>query len=96
MKQFYVPYIGKKLAPLVINGHRVLILAHDKEDFALDLGRIGADRIMMVKSGDSQIEQEMFLGKLAAKVGGGVVVAPPYADIADVVKNLESELPWIQ
>ncbi len=94
MKQFYVPYIGKKLAPLVINGHRVLILAHDKEDF--DLERIGADRVMMVKSGDSQIEQEMFLGKLAARVGGGVVVAPPYSDISDVVKNLESELPWIQ
>ncbi len=91
-----MPYTGKKPASLFINGHRLVILAHDKEVLAEGLELLGADTVKAVKCSHTSREQERVLGKIAKQVDGGVVVAPSGVDLRDVIKNLENELPWLQ
>ncbi|MFO0417169.1 MAG: hypothetical protein ACK5Y6_07770 [Pseudomonadota bacterium] len=96
MDNFFVPYTGKKPASVCINGHRLVILTHDKDVLEDDLDLLGADRIKRIKLGADEDEQERFLGKIAKQVDGGVVIAPSGVELKDVLKNLEHELPWLQ
>jgi hypothetical protein len=96
MDNYFVPYFGKRPASLYINGHRLVILAHDKDVLADDLELLGADRLKTVKLKDRDGVQEEFLGKIARQVDGGVVIAPSGVELREVIKNLESELPWLQ
>jgi hypothetical protein len=61
-----------------------------------DLELLGADRVKKVRLSSSEIEQDKFLGRIARQVDGGVVIAPSGIELKDVIKNLESELPWLQ
>ncbi len=96
MDNFFVPYTGNKPASVCINGHRLVILCHEKDMLEDDLELLGADRVKKVKFGSSDVEQEKVLGKLAKQVDGGVVIAPTGVDLREVLRNLESELPWLQ
>ena len=96
MENFFVPYTGKKPALVCINGHRLVILSHEKDTLEEDLDLLGADRVKTVKVKGSESEQERLLGKIAREVDGGVVIAPAGVGLRDVIKNLESELPWLQ
>ncbi len=96
MEHFFIPYSGRKPASLCINGHRLVILAHDKEVIEEDLELLGADRVKKVKLGSAEEAQEQFLGKIARQVDGGVVIAPSGIGLREVIRNLESELPWLQ
>lgn len=96
MENFFVPYFGKRPASLCINGHKLVILAHEKDTLEDDLDLLGADRVKSVKLSDKHGDQEKFLGKIARQVDGGVVIAPTGVDLRDVIRNLESELPWLQ
>ena len=95
MKRFYVPYAGNEPAPVIINGHRMLILSNSREALEDELAFFGADRLRQVKTGDSPSEAQLVLGKLATSAKGGVVVAPADVGLQDVIRNLESELPWL-
>jgi hypothetical protein len=96
MDNFFVPYTGKKPASVIINGHRLVILSHDKAILEDDLELLGADRIKEISSGASDVDHEKLLGKIAKQVDGGVVLAPSGVDLRDVLDNLKSELPWVQ
>jgi hypothetical protein len=96
MDNFFVPYTGKKPTSVCINGHRLVILTHDKDMLEDDLDLLGADRIKKVKMESSEEAQEKFLGKIARQVDAGVVIAPSGVELKDVLKNLENELPWLQ
>ncbi len=96
MDNFFVPYTGKKPASVWINGHRLVILTHDKDVLEDDLDLLGADRVKKVRVSSADADQDKFLGKIARQVDGGVVIAPSGVDLRDVLKNLESELPWVQ
>jgi len=96
MENFFVPYTGKKPALVCINGHRLVILAHEKDTLEEDLDLLGADRVKKVKLDGTDDEQERLFGKIARQVDGGVVIAPAGIGLRDVIKNLESELPWLQ
>ena len=96
MESFFVPYTGKKPAAVCINGHRLVILSHEKDTLEEDLDLLGADRVKSVRLGQSEQDQEEFLGKIARQVDGGVVIAPSGIGLRDVIKNLETELPWLQ
>jgi hypothetical protein len=96
MESFFVPYTGKRPAAVCINGHRLVILSHEKDILEEDLDLLGADRVKSVKMGQSEQDQEKFLGKIARQVDGGVVIAPSGIGLRDVIKNLETELPWVQ
>jgi hypothetical protein len=96
MDNFFVPYTGKKPASVWINGHRLVILTHDKEMLEDDLDLLGADRVKKVRVSSTDAGQDKFLGKIARQVDAGVVIAPSGVDLRDVLKNLESELPWVQ
>lgn len=96
MENFFVPYTGKKPALVCINGHRLVILAHEKDTLEEDLDLLGADRVKKVKLDGTEDEQERLFGKIARQVDGGVVIAPAGIGLRDVIRNLESELPWLQ
>lgn len=95
MDNFFVPYTGKKPASVCINGHKLVILTHDKDMLEEDLELLGADHIKKVRLSSSEADQEKFLGRIARQVDGGVVIAPSGVELKDVLKNLESELPWL-
>lgn len=96
MDNFFVPYTGKRPAAVCINGHRLVIMAHDKDMLEEDLELLGADSIKKVRLSSSEDEQQQFLGKIARQVDGGVVIAPSGVELKDILKNLEDELPWVQ
>jgi hypothetical protein len=96
MENYFVPYMGKRPASVCINGHRLVILAHDRDTLEEDLDLLGADRVKTVTLGENEDEQDLLLGKIARQVDGGVVIAPEGVNLRDVLKNLESELPWVQ
>lgn len=96
MDNFFVPYTGKKPASVCINGHRLVILAHDRDMLEEDLDLLGADHIKKLKLSSSEDEQQKALGKIARQVDGGVVIAPSGVELKDVLRNLEHELPWVQ
>ena len=88
MNNFFVPYTGKKPALVNINGHRLVILAEEKDTLEEDLELLGADRVKAVKVAGSESAQEQLLGKIARQVDGGVVIAPSGIGLRDVLKNL--------
>lgn len=96
MKNYFVPYSGKRPAALCINGHRVVILSTDRSAFDENLELLGADSLKCVDVGLSKKKQEQVLAKLARSVQGGVVIAPANIDVGDLIKNLSDELPWVQ
>ena len=96
MDNFFVPYIGKKPASVCINGHRLVILAHEKDMLEDDLDLQGADSVKKFKTKHSEDEHEKLFGKIARQIDGGIVIAPEGVGLRDVLKNLESELPWLQ
>ena len=95
MKCFYVPYAGEKPACVSINGHRLIILACEKDVLAEYLEFVGADKIREVSGGESTEEQEEVLGGLARSVNGGVVVAPSDTEVPELLNELREELPWL-
>ena len=90
-----MPYSGKRPALVSINGHRLLILARDKETFEDHLDDFGADRIRRVDAGATEGEEEVVLKKLAERINAGVVIAAAESDFDDVMKSLEEQLPWV-
>lgn len=96
MGRFYVPYAGDKPASVLVNGHRLIILARDKTTFEDELSLIGADSLKVFASGNSQEEETHAFNKLARSLNAGVVIAPGDIGLQDVIRNLENQLPWLQ
>lgn len=96
MARFFVPYVGKKPAALSIKGHRLLILTRDKAWMEESLGAVGGDRVKSFSAGPSRRDREDLFEKLARQVNGGVVIAPGDTEVTDVIRSLETELPWLQ
>ena len=92
---FFVPYSGRHPALISVNGHRLLILAREEDVFEDNLDAVGADRLKLLKTGGPFADEESLLKRLAEKVDAGVVVAASEASFTDVVKSLESQLPWV-
>ena len=95
MTDLFVPYTGKRPAAVWINGHRLVILSHDRVILEEDLNLLGADRLKTIKVGANQVEVDRVLGRIAQEVDSGIVIAPPNVELKDVLRNLESELPWL-
>jgi hypothetical protein len=95
MTTIFVPYIGDKPASLDINGHKLVILSREKEELEESLDLIGADHLQVFEGGDSPEEQEALMQHLARHIEGGIVLAPADVDVEEVIKNLESQLPWV-
>lgn len=93
---YFVPYMGDKPAAVHINGHRLLILAKDIHPFEEGLHYLGADSVRGVRVGASQAEEAKALTKLSRKAKAELVIAPSDLQLAEVIRNLESQLPWIQ
>jgi hypothetical protein len=95
MATYFAPYVGKKPAALSINGHKLLIVARDRECLEQGLELVGGDSVKGFSAGSSAAEREVVLERLAKKINGGVVIAPANVGVSDIIRNLEIELPWI-
>lgn len=96
MNTFFVPYVGRRPAAVDINGHRLVIVSPSRRPIEDNLQFFGADRVRRVRVADAPKENELVLGQMAKRVGGGVVVAPADVAIEEVVRNLQFQLPWLQ
>ncbi|WKZ56416.1 MAG: hypothetical protein QY326_06700 [Bdellovibrionota bacterium] len=96
MKQFYVPYSGKRPAALSINGHRLLILASDPTIMEGELEVFGADHVKRIDGGASKQEESKLIERLSRDAKAGVVIAPADIGLSELLRNLEHELPWLQ
>lgn len=95
LHKLYVPYTGRRPASVMINGHRLVILSHEPGPLEDSLDVIGADRIKeFVPTNDREAEEQ--LNKIAKSGKAGIVIAPPELEMEEVIRNLESELPWLQ
>jgi len=95
MASIFVPYNGSRPAVVDINGHRLVILAREPEELEESLELVGADHLQVFEGGDSPEEQEALLQELSNRIEGGIVIAPAEVEVEDVIKNLESQLPWV-
>lgn len=95
MANYFVPFCGDRLATVSINGHNLVIVSSRRDTFQHQLELMGADRVRVLRGGASPVEEQVFLNKIAADVGGGVVVAPSDIPLKDLLTNLERQLPWI-
>ena len=96
MKSYYVPYSGKSPVAMSVNGHKLLILSNDKEVLTDSLDLLGADRVRKIVGGSTKADQEKVLSKIARSINADLVIAPREVGIGEVIRNLESQLPWIQ
>lgn len=96
MTRYYIPYSGKHPASFEIKGHKLILLARDKGSIEHDLDTVGADRLKMFRVGDSEIDEEQFLAKIAEKNAAGVLILPAETSYTDLMKSLEDQLPWLQ
>jgi hypothetical protein len=96
MKKFYIPYSGRKPSAVEINGHRLIMLAQDKESVITHLDAVGADRLKVVKVEDSETAEVEFFSKLSFRNHAGVVILPPEVSCGDMLATLEASLPWVQ
>ena len=96
MKKFYIPYCGKKPSAVEINGHRLIMLAQEKESVITHLDAVGADRLKVVKVDDSESAEVEFFSKLSFRNDAGVVVVPPEINCGEMLATLEANLPWVQ
>lgn len=93
--KLYVPYTGKRPTSVMVNGHRLVILSHEPGPLEDSLDQIGADRIReFVPANDREAEEQ--LNKIARSGKAGIVIAPPELEMQEVLKNLQTELPWLQ
>jgi hypothetical protein len=91
--EIFVPYIGTQPATVSINGHKLVILSHDREQLEDHLELVGADRIFALDEEQFDSPVEVMQG-LAAQAGAGIVMSPPEFDLPQVLEQLRSSLPW--
>lgn len=95
MSYFYTPYSGDKPATIWVNGHRVIIVSERRESFARSLDLLGADSVKRIPGGNTAKDHRRFFSELSKSADGGIVVTTDELSVADVIKGLETELPWI-
>lgn len=96
MTLFYVPYLGANPAPLLVNGHRLLILSPSEETIEESLDLLGADRVETVTIKRGKVEQSKVVTKLAKQAQAEIVITPPEgAELAEVIRDLSEQLPWV-
>jgi hypothetical protein len=96
MKSFYAPYSGQAPASMIINGHKVIILSEQADCLRDGLHFIGADRVIKIRAGETKAEQDRALSKFSKKVNAGVVLAPNELSVPELIRSLETDLPWLQ
>ena len=96
MKSLFVPFSGGKPKSVTVNGHRLLILSPDKDTLQDGLTELGGDSVKRIRTGPDRDSRQRILNKLARKIDGGIVLAPSDTRMSDVIRSLESELPWLQ
>lgn len=96
MTTYFIPYINNQPASIEVKGHKVLVVSTNPEDIEENLDEIGADSIEQIEVTGNHLEQSVALSSLAESIKGGVILAPPGLSLANMLDNLERELPWIQ
>ena len=96
MSQLFAPFKGSHPAAVTINGHRLIILATERSELEDYLELVGGDRLRRLRVRDSQQGPERVLKRLAHRVQGGVVIAPPDTSVPALIESLREQLPWVQ
>jgi hypothetical protein len=93
--EFYIPYAGRHPAIVDINGHRLVILAREREQLEEYLDLVGGDQVFAVNEESFDSTDALFEG-LANEAHAQIVVTPEEIEIPQVLEQLRHALPWSQ
>ncbi len=96
MKSFFVPFSSGEPATISVNGHRLVLLSRSSRLISESLPHLGADSIRRLRCSKTRAAEERLLQRVSSWAKAGIVIAPKGVELASVIENLESELPWIQ
>lgn len=94
MEKLYVPYAGGEPATVDINGHRVVILSHERETLEDEIGIVGGDNVVAVEEEGLNDESEA-MRRLAETAHAHVILSPKEVSLAEFVQSLTEALPWV-
>jgi hypothetical protein len=92
MERFYAAYVGHSPVATDIKGHRFIVVSDDHSTLRVALDKIGATRVKEFKT--RSIHNDIKLVKIAKKARANIVFAPAGTTFDEIVRTLESELPW--
>jgi hypothetical protein len=95
METFYAPYAGHEPATITVNGHRVIVLAHDQATIEETLDLFGGDSVHQLES-TGENDSEELLAQISAVTKAHVVVTPSEASVPEILDSLKEALPWVQ
>lgn len=95
MNSYFMPYAGEQPAAVIINGHRVVLVARDPDQLESELGSLGGDRVCALDEEEFGGEEQL-LNYFAETTKAHIVMTPSEVPLAMVIEGLERELPWIQ
>lgn len=95
MNKLFFPISHGKPAAVIVNGHRLVILARDPEELKDSLQELGADSVQEIKVGLTKEDEQKVLSRLARKADAGVVITPGNVGLDAVLENLHAQLPWL-
>lgn len=95
MATYFVPYTGKRPTPVMVNGHKFILLSKEKEILEEGLPSVGADRVKAFRVGESEQDEEQFLADIAYKHESGIAILPPDIKATEFLRSLEAQLPWL-
>lgn len=96
MARYFFPYLQDRPAILSINGHRLVVVSSDRSEIEDSLPRFGADTVSFTEDWESKEDSQSALHEIADAVDAGIVIAPEDTPLAELLEDLEEELPWIQ
>ncbi len=94
MARFFVPYLNDTPASIEIKGHKLLLITQEERQIRKDVKKLGGTDVRELELANAAEQQET-LASLAKSIKGGVVLTPKGVSIQRILKNLESELPWL-
>ncbi len=99
-KEIFIPYIDGKLAFTTINGHKLLIVSEEEDEFYnsffLENNQVKPLKEVKELLSNPLYTDEEALSELAKKDNLGLVIAPPEVALDTLIATLEEEIPWVQ
>jgi hypothetical protein len=89
----FVPYTDNKPATVEINGHKLVILAWEKDQLEECLDLVGGESVHSVDDESFYSTDELVKG-ISLATSARVILPPQEMELSDFVLSLKQNLPW--
>lgn len=95
MEQLFLPFSGNLPATIEINGHRLLLLSHDRSQLEDHLDLLNAESVCAVADDESVDVEAAVLGAAQAS-HADVIITPEDIEMPEFLEALKNTIPWTQ